>query len=871
MAIIGEAAGRHEAKDSLPFRPHAAAGGLLQRLFRLSGLKREDFVIYNAIACQPQNNELVGMPYEAAALAHCRPNLDAVITEYRPRIILALGDVPLRELSTVSGSISELRGFVLPSIYGCPLISTWHPSYLARGEKQGMMRLFGAFMHDIRRAVSYATYGIPNPLPTNYQLTPKLADVALFLGRLRNDPSLLVSVDVETGAILGWDESENWKEKRIVQIQFSCGEGEAIVIPFDDTFRELIQQILLTDNPKIGWYSRNSDEIVLRARGFSVKGDFFDGSAMFSHLQPGFSSGKDASDDEDKGVPARLLNLQSAISFYFPYEPLWKSQMRRALGTQVDVTDELWQDVRYGGARDADLTLRVGLKLIAALRAQNLWHGYYRYKHQLGIVLSKMSDRGLPIDRDEQLELAATIAETETALDAELQSMIPDQLKPLHPPDGYKGFPKDLREAVKAAGLWVKKCKATEFPDHAAALGYRLQPFDADGDIEYRLCKPLPFNSGSNKQILSYIQHRVDTVGRPWFIPLHIDTKKPSTNKASIESLIALTDDPALKQIEKCKKMTKLKDYTHGKWEPEADGRVHAEFRVGATATGQTTATNPPIQTYPKHVNPDDLWLVPIIKRIKTTIKAEAGHTMVEVDARGFHARVQGFLAGDADYYRLADSDLHSFNTAHYLKLPDAHQLRYLDDDALRQRLKEIKSQHSYERNFILKRIAFLRQFSGGAEKAATIMKIPVVEVMAIFNMMDELFKPTFKGFPASIEKQLRTNPRLTSQFGCIRYFWDQDLQQAVAFLPANSAHCHIQDALIRLDERGALDRYQAVNFVHDSVWYMCPTELVDECIAMTKEEFERPSDVLVSEKLGRFFVHADASVGPSMGELRDA
>jgi hypothetical protein len=45
----------------------------------------------------------------------------------------------------------------------------------------------------------------------------------------------------------------------------------------------------------------------------------------------------------------------------------------------------------------------------------------------------------------------------------------------------------------------------------------------------------------------------------------------------------------------------------------------------------------------------------------------------------------------------------------------------------------------------------------------------------------------------------------------------------------------------------------------------------VEECIAVTKEEMEKPSDVLVSEALGNFFVHADASVGLNMGELEDA
>ena len=857
LLFVGESSGAAEERDGLPFV--GPAGDVFEKALRMSGLDREDYSITNLLRCRPPGNLLLNQPYERAAIDHCRQYLDATIAERWPRIIVALGDVPLRELSTVKGT--GLRGFVLPSVYdGVSVIGTIHPSRILRGD----WNLFGVMRHDILRAVQYAKHGVPPPLETHYVTQPGITDVSEYLDRLHSNPELPVAYDIETASIMGEEEPDDWRLKRIIQIQFSSAAGEALVLPWQDPFIEAAKSILATPNPKVGWNSRLSDDVVLKANGIVIGGESYDGMAMFSHLQPGFSSGKDAADDEDKGVPARLLNLQSAISFYYPYEPLWKDTMRAGLHGGL----ASWDDVRYGGARDADLSWRVGMRLISTLKKQGLWDGFYRYKHRLGIVLSEMSERGLPIDREAQTDLREEIEQQEIVLEGELQKSIPEQLKPLHPPEGYKGFPKDLREAVKAAGLWVKCCKPTQFPEHARDLGYELMPFD---NGEERLCKRLPFNPRSSDQILSYIQYRIDTVGYPYFIPLHIDTKKPTTNKAGLGALLAATGDQVLVQIEKCKKVSKLKDYCQGKWLPEDDGRVHAEFRVGATATGQTTATNPPIQTYPKHVDPEDLWLVPIVKGIKAIIKAEPGHTMVEVDVRGFHARVQGFLSGDVDYYRLADSDLHSYNTAHYLKLSDAHELLKLDDGALRKRLKEIKSAHNYERNFILKRIAFLRQFAGGAAKAATIMKIPVVEVMEIFDMMDELFAPTFKDFPKSIEEMLRHSPKLVSPFGCQRWFWDRDLQQATAFLPANSAHCTIQDALLRLHDRGALQKYEAVDFVHDALWLHPKEELVDECIAVVKEEFERPSEILVSDKLGAFFVHADAMVGFDMANLVDA
>lgn len=866
LLLVGEGSGRTEVREGKPFV--GPSGQILEKALRISGLKREDYSITNLLRCGVPDNKLIGMPYERPALDYCRKYLNEAVAERRPKVILALGEVPLRELSAVHGSQAELRGYVLDSIYeGVKIIGTFHPSRILRGD----WNLFGVLLHDLRRAVRMATYGVPEPLKTDYNLLPTPDQLRNYYDHLKASLDLLLSVDVETVSLLGQPESDNWAEKKLFQIQFSSAPGEAIVVPLtgeyvDAEFSEIVYDILALEQNKIGWNSRLSDEVVLKANGFKLGGEFYDGMAMFSHLQPGFASGKDAADNEDKGVSARLLNLQSAISFYFPWETPYKAAMRAGLhGGVVDM-----HEVRAGGAADSDLTLRVGLKLISSLKKQGLWEGYYRYKHRLGIVLSEMSERGLPIDKEEQQKLAAHIDEQSDQLEAELQAMIPASLRPIHPPEGYKGFPADLREAVKERGLWIKRCKPIEYPELAVELGYEIRTFGINGTAEQRLCKVLPFNAGSNLQILSYLQHQIDTIGLPWYIPLHIDTKKPTTNKAGMEGLIAATGDAALKQIEKCKKITKLKDYCHGKWEPEEDGRVHAEFRVGATATGQTTATNPPIQTYPKHFSKDDEWLVPTMKRIKSIIKAPPGHIMVETDMRGFHARMQGWLAEDAAYYRLANLDCHSFSTAHYVGVPDKDTMLQLDDIALMKRLKEIKAEYEYDRNFKLKRISFLNQYGGQAAKAATILQLPQIEVQYILDMIKDLFKPTFRDLPKMIEERLNKHPRLVTPFGFVRYIWDHDVNQAVAFWVASPAHCVIQDAVIRLHDRGALRRFNACNLIHDALWWCPKEEDADECIAVAHEEFEQASDVLVNS-LGPFHCSADASKGFDMAHMVEA
>lgn len=711
LMVIAEALGRNEEKKGLPLRPDAKAGGVYQKALDVGKLPRLSATLTNIVRCRPPGNELKGMPYERAAIDHCRQYLDAAIAERSPRLLLALGDVPLRELSLVGGTISELRGYVLPSRYGIPLIAcvdpetecltargwksyydlkigeavatlnsngklewqplqhvhihenittkmlhvrgqcldmflssehrcivryetrrdkegkrvykttihtaadlkssyyiplsaewesvgqstsltvpleliellgwyiaegsphgsgvriyqsrkanpkncnriefllkileakyhigereeerlvfgitgfigkwlrklspdkqfpkgfllwdrpallaffsglylgdgstikdnissrTWHqkdeqrvsdfqalcvrlgwttslqspkhgvhrvgvyptnksrwrgistshkewvnysgtiwcpqtaagtwvarrkgkvfitgnsyhPSHLARG---AFGQLFGVFLQDVRRAYNYAINGVPPKLETNYILDPTNADIRNYLDRLRS--GVAVAYDIETPGILGVKEPEDWREKKIIQIQFSSGVGEAIVFPWREGYIEPAKEVMASSNLKMGWNNRLSDRPCLKANGVTINGEDHDLMNAFAHLQPNFVSGKDASDTEDKGVPARLMSLQSCVSFYYPYEGVWKGMVQEVIKHSMEFYSQLClienrledeveryhyvlgstkvQDVLHlYGARDADMTFRVGVKIFNSLKKLGLW------------------------------------------------------------------------------------------------------------------------------------------------------------------------------------------------------------------------------------------------------------------------------------------------------------------------------------------------------------------------------------------------------------------------------------------------------------------------------------------------------------------
>ena len=167
--IVGEANGEMEARDQLPFRQYAPAGAILTRTIRRLGLDREDFAISNLLRCRPPNNVLDSASYEYEAVEKCQPNLLALLRQFKPKVLLAMGNLPTKHLTGLSGEkrgVGHLRGYVLRALPqfeeaagrnhdSDPLlvIPTYHPAFLRRGA----IHLTGVLARDIARAVNVAT------------------------------------------------------------------------------------------------------------------------------------------------------------------------------------------------------------------------------------------------------------------------------------------------------------------------------------------------------------------------------------------------------------------------------------------------------------------------------------------------------------------------------------------------------------------------------------------------------------------------------------------------------------------------------------------------------------------------------------------
>src|SRR6266576_1313853 len=107
VLIIGESLGDKEKWAGLPFRPEAEAGASLMKAISLLGKQREDFAFWNMIGCQPPFNALENTSYEYSSIEHCKVHFQQVLNKYKPKVILALGNLPTKHLHLLDQSIKD--------------------------------------------------------------------------------------------------------------------------------------------------------------------------------------------------------------------------------------------------------------------------------------------------------------------------------------------------------------------------------------------------------------------------------------------------------------------------------------------------------------------------------------------------------------------------------------------------------------------------------------------------------------------------------------------------------------------------------------------------------------------------------------------
>lgn len=142
IMVVGQNPGREEVEKDEPFMGEAGKR-FNEAVKDILGLSRKDFYISNTIRCYtPENRK----PFENE-LTNCRDFLDREIALIKPKIIIALGGIALKQLTGLNG-VMKWHGKVIQSVrYGVPVMSVLHPSPLNTNNPERK----AAFHDDLRK------------------------------------------------------------------------------------------------------------------------------------------------------------------------------------------------------------------------------------------------------------------------------------------------------------------------------------------------------------------------------------------------------------------------------------------------------------------------------------------------------------------------------------------------------------------------------------------------------------------------------------------------------------------------------------------------------------------------------------------------
>jgi DNA polymerase I-like protein with 3'-5' exonuclease and polymerase domains len=797
--------------------------------------------------------------------------MDREIFETQPKAILALGNVPLRAFTGMSGrkrGIGMLRGFVLEGTRypGIPVIGTYHPSFLKRGGKdrdassgakteggagKGGMHLLGVMMRDLALAVHVARYGAPEVEMPVYSEHPGLDEARSFLHRVKDNRNLTLTYDIETSDSTDLDEEDlETAGGQIVQIQFSLEPGTGIAFPWQPEYVEIVKEIFKLENDKANHNAWKFDNPRLRATGVEFRGIIHDTMEMWRRMQP--------------DLPAHLQFVSSMYGFPFPWKHLDSSQPA------------------YYGCCDVDAVQRIFAKLPSDMQKRGCWRSYERHVLMLDPILVKMSNRGIPVNEEKRQAFKQELTVQSEAIGTEIQQIVPDEIKNIHPKEGYKKDPKDAVEGSETThqnepARWVRRT-------------FTVVDKELNETQVERWAKLLRFKD-SSQQIIRYMKHRKHSV------PVDRKTSRETTERKELEKLAKKTRDPLyMKLIEQREIDKMLSTYVEG-WRPAADGRAHPKFGH-STGTGQLNSKGPNAQNVPsaKYGSTRKMGLAASFRRM---IQAGPGRKLVELDLKSAHALTTGFEAKDELYMRMARIDMHSFFTAAgLLKLEKPEKLIAMSDGELKDYFKfHKKSPKVYIHpdgtfKWIRDKKAKSTILGYGFGMGHVTLYYQnedsfrnISDAKKTIEILNGLFPKAAK-WRNVIREQAHRQTYLLSRHGYIRWFFDvyhydgsrgimvpgDDSEAAIAFLPANDAHGHLKDVILRLEARGLLEKYRWINTIHDALLFEPEEGLVEECVHVVKEELEKPSEILVDPEMapGGLWIEAEASVGKNWFEMEE-
>lgn len=200
IALIGEAPGQEEETHKTPFI--GPSGHLLNGYLVNANILRNACFVGNICSVRPPGNEITKFDWFGNEIQTGLRTLKAELAEYKPNLVVLLGNSPLRAAKGEDEKISEWRGsFFTCTLPGSPFenmvcLPIYHPAFCLRNDEE--KPLFGFDLKKARRQGEKTVY-TPPVRHIEYDLT---ADELCY--RMDNwQTGCLCSIDIE-GVLGNW-------------------------------------------------------------------------------------------------------------------------------------------------------------------------------------------------------------------------------------------------------------------------------------------------------------------------------------------------------------------------------------------------------------------------------------------------------------------------------------------------------------------------------------------------------------------------------------------------------------------------------------------------------------------------------------------
>jgi DNA polymerase family A len=475
---------------------------------------------------------------------------------------------------------------------------------------------------------------------------------------------------------------------------------------------------------------------------------------------------------------------------------------------------------------------------------RNLKDGFNELTLKLWPILAAASARGIPIDREERDNLIIYLENERTRIYKEIQNKVPDEIRKIHPVNGYVRTPQEVqeltniynrrvgevRQGIQAQGKKVKTLdefisdktysaivkagEDTKIWGKLRFANFNVVDKELNELVVGRWCRVEDFNPNSSKQIIRYIKFRKHKV------PVKLTGEETSDAK-ELERLAISTKDIFYDQIIEYRQINKMLTNDIPNWSPdEQTGAVHTTFGF-YSATGQLTSRSPNVQNANKHK--------PLGKRFRRIVRARsyrdgrhAGRRrrLVEVDYSGFHAIMLGREAQSERYINISRVDAHSWFTSHIIGKPVEYPRDFNTNHESRERfkalLKHVKSEYKIIRDTQAKPTILGVGLGLGPKKMywtnrerfdkKSNMMVGIKDESQskkLQGIIKELLPELFL-FQERIKELAFRQTYLISLWGFIRWFFDvrgEDGEAAIAFLVQGHSHGMLRWVIRRLED----------------------------------------------------------------------